>query len=107
MHKLAKPYTSAADLILLDFSKAFDTVPHRLLLAKFQYYKIDTLVREWVQSWLTNRTQSVVVDSTSLQPMPVLSGVQQSLMFLLYDINDIAAGVSSTLRLFADDCLLY
>ena len=53
------------DLILLDFSKAFDTVPHRRLLAKLQYHKIDNLVWKWIQSWLTERTQSVVVDGAS------------------------------------------
>ena len=36
------------DVILLDFSKAFDTVPHRCLLAKLQYYKIDNLVWKWI-----------------------------------------------------------
>ena len=41
------------DLILLHFSKAFDTVPHRYLLAKLQYYKINNLVWKWIQSWLT------------------------------------------------------
>ena len=96
---------------LLDFSKAFDTVPHKRLLAKLQHYKIDNHVWAWIQSWLTQRTQSVVVDGASSQPVSVLSGVPQGtvlgpLMFLLY-INDIAAGISSSLRLFADDCLLY
>ena len=99
------------DLILLDFSKAFDTVPHRCLLAKLQHYKIDHLVWSWIESWLTQHTQSVVVDDTSSQPVPVLSGVPQGtvlgpLIFLLY-INDIVAGISSSLRLFGDDCLLY
>ena len=99
------------DLILLDFSKAFDTVPHRRLLAKLQYYKIDNLVWKWIQSWLTERSQSVVIDGASSKPVSVLSGVPQGtvlgpLMFLLY-INDITDRVSSTLRLFADDCLLY
>ena len=41
------------DLILLDFSKAFDTVPHRCLLAKLQYHKFNNLVWKWIQSWLT------------------------------------------------------
>ena len=98
------------DLILLDFSKAFDTVPHKRLLAKLQYYKIN-FVWKWVQSWLTQRTRSVVVDGASSKPTSVLSGVPQGtvlgpLMFLLY-INDITDEVSSTLRLFADDCMLY
>ena len=96
------------DLILLDFSKAFDTVPHRHLLAKLQYYKIDNLVWKWIQSWLTECSQSVVVDGSSSKPVSVLSGVPQGtvlgpLMFLLY----IYDRVSSTLCLFADDCLLY
>ena len=95
------------DLILLDFSKAFDIVPHRCLLAKFQHYKIDYLVWTWIKSWLTQRTQSVVVDGASSQPVPVLSGtLLDPLMFLLY-INNIAAGISFSLRLFADDYLLY
>ena len=99
------------NLILLDFSKPFDTVPYRRLLAKLQYYKIDNLVRKWTQSWLTERSQSVVVDGASSKPVSVLSGVPQGtvlgpLMFLLY-INDITDRVSSTLRLFADDYLLY
>ena len=97
------------DLILLDFSKAFDTVPHRRLLAKLQYYKIDNLVWKWIQSWLTERSQSMVIDGISSKSVSVLSGVPQGtvlgpLMFLLY-INDITDRVSSTLRLFADDCL--
>ena len=99
------------DLILLDFSRAFDTVPHKRLLAKLHHYRIDHQVCAWIQSWLTQRTQSVVVDGVSSPPVRVLSGVPQGtvlgpLMFLLY-INDIATGISSPLRLFADDCLLY
>ena len=98
------------DLILLNFSKAFDTVPHRRLLAKLQYYKINNVVRKWIQSWLTQRTQSVVVDGASSKSTSVLSGVPQGtvlgpLMFLLY-INDITDEVSSTLHLFADDCII-
>ena len=65
----------------------------------------------WAKTWLTQRTQTVVVDGISSPPVRVLSGVPQGtvlgpLMFLLY-INDIATGISSPLRLFADDCLLY
>ena len=99
------------DVILLDFSKAFDTVPHLRLLKKLEHYKIDSLVMNWIRSWLTQRTQSVVVNGFSSPPVSVLSGVPQGtvlgpLMFLLY-INDIANGISSSIRLFADDCILY
>ena len=99
------------DLIMLDFSKAFDTVAHKCLMAKLHHYRVDHQVCAWIQSWLTQRTQTVVVDGISSPPVHVLSGVPQGtvlgpLMFLLY-INDIATGISSPLRLFADDCLLY
>ena len=65
----------------------------------------------WIQTWLTCHSQCAVLDSESSSFIPVLSGVPQGevlgpLMFLLY-INDIAKGINSPLRLFADDCLLY
>ena len=99
------------DVILLDFSKAFDTVPHIRLLNKFQNCKIGNLILTWIKSWLTQCTQSVVVDGTSSSPVSILSGMPQGtvlgpLLFLLY-INDIANRVSSSIRLFADDCILY
>ena len=99
------------DVILLDFNKAFDTVPHIRLLNKLKNCKIDNLIMTWIKSWLIQRTQSVVVDGTSSSPVSVLSGVPQGtvlgpLLFLLY-INDIANRVSSSIRLFADDCILY
>ena len=101
------------DLLILDFQKAFDTVPHQRLLKKLNHYGIRGSIWKWIQNWLTNRTQKVVVDGVSAQPVPVLSGVPQGtvlgpLMFLIY-INDIASHISNTtfIRLFADDCLLY
>ena len=99
------------DLILLDFSKAFNTVPHHRLLTKLKYYRINITVCQWIQTWLTSRSQRVLVESESSESIPVTSGVPQGtvlgpLMFLLY-INDITTNISSPLRLFADDCLLY
>ena len=79
------------DLILLDFSKAFDTVPHRCLLAKLQYYKIDNLVWKWIQSWFTERSQSVVVDGASSKP--VLSGIPQGTV-LGHERREGVSGVS-------------
>ena len=101
------------DMIILDFSKAFDTVPHQRLLHKLKFYGIDVDTIKWIESWLTNRTQKVVVDGDSSKLAPVTSGVPQGtvlgpLLFLIY-INDIGNNISqgSKLRLFADDCLLY
>ena len=90
---------------------AFNTVPHQWLLTKLRYYGITGSTYNWIQTWLTCHSQCVVLDSESSSFIPVLSGVPQGtilgpLMFLLY-INDIAKGINSPLRLFADDCLLY
>ena len=101
------------DLLILDFSKAFDTVPHRRLLHKIQHYGVTGRTNRWIGSWLCQRQQRVVLDRSASSDSPVLSGVPQGtvlgpLMFLLY-VNDIAAKVSpqTTIKLFADDCLLY
>ena len=99
------------DVILLDFAKAFDRVPHRRLLQKLSSYGIDCYTYQWIETWLTQRTQQVVMDGDSSLPATVLSGVPQGtvlgpLIFLIY-INYISEQVSSQIRLFADDCLLY
>ena len=67
----------------------------------------------WISSWLCDRQQRFVLDGSSSLDSPVPSGVPQGtvlgpLMFLLY-VNGIAAKVSpqTTVKLFADDCLLY
>lgn len=99
------------DAILLDFSKAFDKVPHRRLLYKLDHYGIRGNTLQWISSFLTDRSQRVVVENQSSTSAPVTSGVPQGsvigpLLFLLY-INDMPAKASSTTRLFADDSLLY
>ncbi|XP_074616985.1 uncharacterized protein LOC141876332 isoform X2 [Acropora palmata] len=94
-----------------DFSKAFDTVPHARLLKKLEHYGINELVLGWIRSWLLNRSQRVIIDGASSNEVSVRSGVPQGtvlgpLMFLIY-INDIGEHITSNLRLFADDSLLY
>ena len=69
------------------------------------------ITHEWIKIWLTQRTQRVVVNGHNSNLMQVQSGVPQGtvlgpLMFLLY-INDINYGISSHLKNFADDCILY
>ena len=99
------------DVILLDFSKAFDKVPHERLLVKLRHYGIRGKVLSWIQSFLTGRSQQVLVEGQSSPSSPVTSGVPQGtvlgpLLFLLY-INDLPDSVRSPTRLFADDSLLY
>ena len=98
-------------LAILDFSKAFDKVPHERLLSKLNTYGIRNSLLAWIRNFLTQRTQQVVCDGEKSVPKKVISGVPQGtvlgpLLFLLY-INDLPSGLSSSVRLFADDCLVY
>ena len=65
------------DVIIMDFAKAFDKVPHRRLLYKLGYYGIRGSTHKWISSWLSERSQKVVLDGQALDPVPVLSGVPQ------------------------------
>ena len=101
------------DAVLLDFSKAFDKVDHKILLAKIDSIGIQGPLHNWMSSFLTDRLQYVTVDGSTSNPCKVLSGVPQGtvlgpLFFLIY-INDIQDNLSpgTTIRLFADDSLLY
>ena len=99
------------DMAILDFAKAFDKVPHNRLLRKLKHCNIDQNVIGWIQSFLQNRTQRVAVDGCLSNEAPVLSGVPQGTvlgpaLFLIF-INDIGLGVTSQIRLFADDCLIF
>ena len=99
------------DLILLDFSKAFDKVNHRKLIFKLQEYGICPQVLKWSEAFLCNRKQTVVLDGEFSKEVPVTSGVPQGsvlgpLYFLIY-INDLPSNITSQVRLFADDTAVY
>ena len=99
------------NLVLLDFRKAFNTVPHCRLLSKLSSYGIHDQTHSWIASWLTMRKQRVAIDGITSGWVSVKPGVPQGmvlglLMFLIY-INDIGENVLFVLKLFADDCILY
>ena len=99
------------DTIYLDFAKAFDTVPHRRLLAKLKSYGVDGNILDWIEAFLTGRTQVVKVSGESSFPAPVLSEIPQGsvlgpLLFVLY-INDLPENIISNVFLFADDTKMF
>ena len=99
------------DVIIMDFAKAFDKVPHRRLLYKLDHYGIRGSIHKWISSWLSEHSQEVVLDVQASDPVPVLPGVPQGsvlgpVLFLIF-INDYPENIRSSVRLFADGCVLY
>ena len=91
------------DTFILDFEK--------LLKSKLFSYGIGGKTLKWINAFLFNRQQRVVVNGVKLDWAPVVSGVPQGtvlgpLLFSLL-INDITADIESKIRLFADDCVCY
>ena len=100
-----------ADVIVMDFSKVFDKVDHQRLLLNLHRLGINHGVITWIQSFLSDRSQCVVLDGDKSDTCPVLSGVPQGsvlgpCLFLMY-INDMPDSIKSNIRLFADDTIMY
>ena len=99
-------------LVFLDLRKAFDTLDHRVLLNKLTSLGFNEAAVQWFNAYLTDRSQSVVVNVSTSEPQTILFGVPQRsligpLLSIIY-INDLPSVVSHCkIQLYADDTLLY
>ena len=99
------------DVLIMDFSKAFDKVGHQRLVRKLDYYGIQGHTNKWIEAFLSHRSQTVVLEGARSEAVEVQSGVPQGsvlgpCLFLFY-INDLPNTVQSNVRLFADDTIMY
>jgi hypothetical protein len=103
----------SADVIYIDFSRAFDSVVFTKLIAKLEHYDITGRLLTWISAFLHNRTQCVVLENCFSTVTDVKSGVVQGsvlgpILFLIF-INDVTSVCNNDvkIKLFADDVKLY
>ena len=94
-------------LVFLDVSKAFDKVRHKGLLFKLGQFGIVGTLYDWIEHYLTGRSQKVVINGISSSLRYLQTGFPQGsilgpLLFLIY-INDIINDLQSNVNLFVDD----
>ena len=99
------------DVVYLDFSKAFDKVPHARLIRKVESMGFGPQTTLWIEDWLKGRTQRVVLNGSYSDWSEVSSGVPQGsvlgpILFLVY-VNDMDCGLDANISKFADDTKLF
>ena len=98
-------------MIYLDFQKALDKVPHGRLILKLKSLGMGSSIINWIEQWLTEKSQRVVVDGEVSSWKSVFSGALQGsvlgpILFLVY-INDLHEGVTGKILKCADDTKLF
>ena len=102
----------SADVIYLDFAKAFDKVPHQRLLQKLEGHGIQGTLLDWISLWLTNRRQRVCIQGKFSSWILVTNGVPQRpvlgpvFLFLIF-INDLDMGIENWILKLVDDTKIF
>ena len=103
---------NAVAAVFIDFSKAFDSISHPLLVKKLQSIGVADIALTWFHDFLTNRQQRVVIDGHASSWLTIQKGVPQGallgpLLFSIYT-NDMPLTVKNcSINMYADDTALY
>ena len=102
--------------MFLDLAKAFDSLPHQLVLESLARVGVQGSLYAWFEDYLSNRFQCVVLEGSrsAPAPAPVTSGVPQGsilgpLLFVLSmdTLSNVSISSTSSISMFADDILYW